>query len=219
MAKKQEISYTSPNEGFWTIPDINYRGESRTYRLFEKMIPRITQEQLSEFYEQEKAKGNPRPMDSILHFAIMNASYNLRDQNPKETERLRRFLQTDFQEYKNTLTRVIYSPSGKDKVIHNYRTSDEYSIDGKVVGPNDWIENMSDKKVLKSLLGTQDVVQIDKISQWINGTNSFICRFNSKPKTKDERVARFGTDDYALLFDCDRFTILKFSAFRVLRVD
>ncbi|MBA7651830.1 hypothetical protein ES703_59657 [subsurface metagenome] len=219
MAKKQEILYTPPNEGFWTISGVNYRGETETYRLFKKMTPAMTQDHLSEFYGQEKAKGNPRPMNSVLHFAIMNASYNLRNKNLKETERLRRFLQAGFQEYPHTLTSVIYSPSGEDRIVHNHRTPDEFYIDAHVVGPDGWMKEIKDKKILESLLGTQDVVQIDKVSQWINRTNSFIWRLNSKPEQKHERVAGFGAGNGRLCFLCGGVPFGEYPAFRVLRVD
>jgi len=229
MVKKQKISYTSPNEGFWPISGVDYRGEIGTFKLFEKMTPAMTQDHLSEFYERERAKGNPYPMDSVLHFAIMNAFYDIRNVSPmnkkfrdflqQNSEKLRNFLQTGFQRHLNTLTRIIYNPSGEDKIIHNYKTSDEYSIDEHVVGPDDWMKDIQDKKVLEVLLRTQDVVQIDKVSQWINKTNTCIWRLNSEPKTKDERVVSFRTFPYRFIFDCSESPLGEHPAFRVLRVD
>ena len=220
MAKKQEISYTSPGEGFWTIPGVVYKRETRTYRLFEQMTPEMTQDNLSEFYEQEKQKGNPHPTDMPLIMAIASRAYGLIDNSPQEAEELRNLLKNSFRTFPNTLTRIIYNPSGEDKIIHNYKTSDQYSLDGKVVGLDSRIDEISDKIVLEKLLGTQDVIQINKVSQWINKTNSFIWRLNSKPKTKDERVARFDAfGDGRFDFYCDRDLLGGYPAFRVLRVD
>ena len=220
MANEQGISYTSPSEAFWTIPDVDYRGEMGIYRLFKKMTPAMKQEQLAELYEQEKQKGNPHPTDApLIWWGICTSAYTLKNQNPKEAERLRNFLQTGFQKYPNTLTRVIYNPSGEDKIIHNYKTSDQYSLNGKVVGPDGWINEIPDENTLEKLLGTSNIEQINKVSQWINNTDTHIWRLNSKPKTKNKRVARFVTcvDRFDLF--CRGLLLDEYPAFRVLKVD
>jgi len=219
MIEKQRMSYILSGEAFWEIPEVFYRGEARTYRLFEKMTSRITQDRLAEFHEQEKAKGNPCPTDMPLICAIGTRAYTLKNENPKEAERLRNFLQAGFQKYPTTLTRIIYNPSGEDKIVHNHGTSDEYSIDAKVVGPDDWIKKIPDKNVLEKLLGTSNIKQINKVSQWLNKTNTYLWRLNSKPKTKDERVAEFGADDGWLVLSCDGLPLYERPAFRVLQVD
>lgn len=218
MTEKQGISYTSPNDGFWTIPDVAYKGEIGTYRLFEQMTYAMTQNQLAEFYEREKAKGNPIPTDAPMIQAVVTKAHELRNQNPNESERLRRFLQTGFKRYPSTLTKVIYNPSEKDKIVHNHKTSDEYSIDEHIVGRDCWIRNISNKKVLESLLGTSNIKQIDEVSQWINKTNTYILRLNSKSKTKNERAVRLVAAD-GFILDCREDPFIEYPAFRVLKVD
>ena len=218
MVKKQRISYIPPNESFWIIPEVVYRGETGTYRLFEKMTPVMIQDQLAELYELEKAREMPRPMDSVLHFAIMNASYNLRHTGP-DAKKLRAFLHQNLRRWPNTMSRIVHVPSAEDRVIHNYKTSDEYSIDEQVVGPNNCVKDIQNKKVLESLLGTQDVVQIDKVFQWINRTDSFIWRLNSKPKQEHKRVVGFSANPTGLNLSCNRRPFILHPAFRVLRVD
>ena len=213
------IRYIQPSESFFEIPGVVYRGKTGTYRLFEKMTDSMTQEQLAEFYEKEKSKGNPHPMDSVLHFAIPSAAYRLRNESPEEAEKLRVFLQRGFEQAPNTLTRAIYNPSGDDEIIHNYGTSDQYFLRENIVGSDNWIADISDKNVLESLLGTKDVVKINEVSQWINRTNSYLWRLNSKsPTKKEERVARFGALSDRLVLDCDRDPLDEYPAFRVLRV-
>jgi hypothetical protein len=222
-AKESEIIYENPvitweSEKRFLVSNVAYKGQTGTYRLFEQMTPAMNQEQLTKLYETEKQKGNPHPTDAPLIWAIATKSHELRNQNPEVSEKLRQFFRTGFRKYPNTLTRIAYEPSGKDKIIHNYRTSDEYSIDAEVVGSEGFVQDIPNKKVLEALLGTQDVSQINAVSQWINGTNSFLWRLNSKPSKKDERVAWFVANDNVFLL-CLRGSLDGYPAFRVLKVD
>ena len=223
-AKESGIIYESPilnweSEKRFLVSDVAYRGEAGTYRLFEQMTPAMNQEKFAELYEQEKQKGNPVPTDAPLIWTIATRGYEFKNQNPENSERLRQFLRQSFRRYPNTLTRIAYEPSEKDKIIHNYKTSDEYSIDTEVVGPDDFVQNISDKKVLESLLGTQDIARINEVSQWVNGTNGYLWRSNSKPEKKEERVAGFYAGDDRFGLDCGRDPRDGYPAFRVLKVD
>jgi len=222
--KESRIIYESPSltwesEKRFLIPEVSYRGETADYRLFEEMTTSMNQNTLAEFYETEKAKGNPHPTDMPLIQAICTRAHTLKDENLEISKKLRSFLKNSFRRYPNTLTRIIYNTSGKDRIIHNYGTLDEYSLDGKVVGPDNWIDEISDKSVLEKLLGTSNIEQINEVSQWLNGTNTYLWRLNSKPKTKDERVARFGAGDSTFSLGCGRDPLSECPAFRVLRVD
>ena len=216
---KQGIRYTAPSEGFFDIPGVVYRGETGNYRVFERMTPAMTQDKLAELYQGEKPKGNPHPMDSVLYFAISLAGYNLRNESPEGAEHLRQFLRESFRKYPNTLSRIIYNSSEKDKIIHNYRTSDEYALDSEVVGQDGWITKIPDKQILESLLGTDNVDKINKVSNWINGTNGYLWRLNSKPENKEERVVRFGADDNWFYLYCNGNPHDECPAFRVLRIE
>jgi len=225
VAEKLGIVYNSPNvrswkdEGHFVIPDVAYRGQTGTYRLFEQMTPAMNQAQTAVIYEIEKQKGNPYPTDAPLIWAIITRGYVIKNQNPEASEKLRQFLGQGFRRYPGTLTRIAYEPSEKDKIIHNYKTSDEYSIDTEVVGPDDFVQNISDKKVLESLLGTQDIARINEVSQWVNGTNGYLWRSNSKPEKKEERVAGFYAGDDRFGLDCGRDPRDEYPAFRVLKVE
>ena len=116
MVKKQSrIIYTQPSEGYWDIPEVSYRGETHTYRLFEKMTPAIDRGSLGELYDKEKRKGNPHPADSILYFAIFSAVFEQRNKNPKVAEKLRNFLNRRLKnEKKNHFYNYsFFSPSSK----------------------------------------------------------------------------------------------------------
>jgi len=223
-AKKLGIVYEDPvitweSEKRFFIPGVSYRGQTRAYRLFEEMTSPMTQDKLAEFYEKEKQKGNPVPTDAPLIWAIAASAYNAKDSNPQDAKKLRQFLAQSFSRCPNTLTRIAYNPKGNDKIMHNYGTSDEYSIDELVVGPDRFIQKIPDQKVLESLLGTQDVAKINEVSQFVNGTNAYIWRLNSKPTKKEERVARFGADGGRLLLICFGDPLVGYPAFRVLQVE
>ena len=221
---KSGIKYNPPtvrpwrDEGHFVIPEVSYRGETGDYALFEEMTPAMTQHKLIELYEREKQAGNPVPTDAPLIWAIATRGDELRDENPEEAQRLSQFFRNSLRRYPNTLTRVDYSPEG-DCILHNVGTSDQYSTEGKVFGPNEWVHKVPDKDVLERLLGTQDAEQINKISQQINGTDFYLWRFNSKPKQLDKRVARFGARDGRLYLDCDRGPLGEGPAFRVLQLE
>lgn len=219
MVKKSGIAYHKPSEGYWEIPGIDYRGETHTYRVFEKMAPVMNHDNLVEYSMGEKQKGNPYIGDSILTFATMSVAYNLRKKHSEEIEMFRKFLQSGLKQYPGTLTRIIYNPQGEDEIIHNYKTSDEYILNDKVVGSDGWIKDIPDKKILKSLLGIDNIKRINEISQWINNTNTYLWRLNSKPLQKNERVVGFDACLDGLYLLCDRLPAYLYPAFRVLKVE
>ena len=39
VAKKSGIIQVKPSEGYWTLPEVNYRGEIQTWNIFREMTP------------------------------------------------------------------------------------------------------------------------------------------------------------------------------------
>lgn len=180
-----KTKYVAPSVGYFEINNGN-----SVYRLMEKMTDLMGQDKLAELYEIEKEKGNPLPMNSIQHYELFKDAVKAGNSD------LLNFLQKGLQRYPNTLTRVVYNPKGEqDETIHNYGTSDAYSIMRDIVGEDTWIKNLEDLTVLEPLLKTKDVKRIDEISNAINRTPMYLWRFNSKPSEKTERVVRFDADD------------------------
>lgn len=206
------------DEGHFIISNVNHLGEIATYSLFEKLTPAMNLEQTSEYYEKQKKEGNPIPANSQLIFSIGDSAYNLRNESPGESEQLRNFLYQSLRLFPNAFTSCLYSPDGKDKIIHNPNTSDKYSIDSKIVGPDNWFSKIPDKNILESLLGTSDVNKINQVFQWINKTNGYLWRINDKPKEKNKRVAGFSASDGRLYLDCLRSPRCEYPAFRVLKI-
>ncbi len=209
MVEQPRIIHTSRVES-WRIPEVSYNQKSGTFELIGEMTPAMPQDKLAQKY------GIEIPNTQLL-WAIASKAYDLKNESPKEAESLRNFLRQGFRQYPNTLTRIIYTPSGKDEIVHNYGTSDKYSFNENVSGPDSLIANMKDKKISESFLGTSDTDNVNNVSNWINGTNFHFWRLNSKPKQKEERVAGFGGSGRYL--DCDRDPLSGYPAFRVLRVE
>ena len=212
LTEKSTIVYKKPSIGSWILSGLSHRGKTGTYEAIEEMTPSMTQDNLISKY------GLQIPSTDLV-WAIASRGYELRKESPEASEALRRFLKQGFRQYLNTSTRIVYTSEGSDRIIHNYGTSDEYSIDEQVVGPDEFVHKLPDQKVLESLLGTQDVGRINEVSQWVNGTDNHLWRFNSKPKQREERVARFYAGGYWLYLDCNRNPHGEYPAFRVLKVE
>ena len=102
-----------------------------------------------------------------------------------------------------TLTRVQYTPTGLDTVIHNYGLPNAVSEKINFVGPDRFIDDKKDRKVCKALLGTDDVAEINRVYQWLNGTNACLWRKNRKPQHQVDRVARFVAYSVGADLGCD----------------
>jgi len=145
------------------------------YKLMKKMSSPMTQNELAEIYEKGKSKGKPIPMNSIQHIELFE------DAVKSGFNELINFFGENLQNNPITLTRVIYNSCKKDEVIHNYGTSDAYTLVGDIVGEDGYIERLSNKEVLKSLLGTKDISKLDKIFNGIYpASKMFLRRVNAK---------------------------------------
>lgn len=164
------------------------------YRIMDRLADPMTQDRLADFYEQEKQKGNPLPTNSRQVFGVMQDAFN------SGNNELKNFLYNSVRnKFLLTLSRPVYNPAGQDdEIIHNYRTSDAYSISGNFVGPDCLIKNISDKRVLEASLGTSDTGKIDETANYINKTPMHLWRVDAKPERRIERVARFNAVSYWL---------------------
>jgi hypothetical protein len=150
----------------------------------------MNQDKLAEFYEEQKQKGNPLPLNSIQTLGL------LEDAGMSENPELKNYIHNSLRNFWiNTLSRVIYNPIGEqDKTIHNYGTSDAYSILRDIVGQDGFITDINNQNALESLLKTKDIKKLNEISKSINSTAMYFLRLNSKPKEKDELIVRFGAN-------------------------
>lgn len=212
---KPEVKHIFPSAGYFEICKYDEKGKPSKYKLLDKLSPSMTQDKLAEFYESEKKKGNPLPLNSIQVMGLLEDTAN------SEDNELKNYVQKSLREnWLNTLTRVIYKPAKqKDEVIHNYGTSDAYSIVGNIVGNDNLIENINNENALESLLKTKDVKKLNEISDAINKTPMYFWRLNSKPSEKIESVVRFDAGDDGLYLDANRVLSSQDPSFLVERVE
>jgi len=214
MAKNIEVNseYVLPSTGYFKITR-HEEGKTHTYKLLDKMTPAMTQDKLAEFYESEKQKGNPLPLNSIQTFELLQDAVISGDSD------LMNHLQKDLRRGVNTLSRAIYNPLGKDdETIHNYGTSDVYTIIRDIVGRDGFIDSIDNPDALESLLGTKDIKNINKISNAINKTPICFMRVNSKPSQKIERVVRFDASSDWLFLDAFGDLSYEYPAFLVEKI-
>ena len=153
---EMNVKYVHPITGYFEINN----GKS-TYLLIDKLSHSMYREKLSEFYEKEKQKGNPIPADSRQTFQIM------RDARKLNNSSLKNFLYESLSGGDIlTLSRIVYNEEG-DKILHKYNTSDEFCIEGKFSGRDFWVKNIADKNLLKALLDTDNIENINAIAQYL----------------------------------------------------
>lgn len=197
----------------WQIPEVAYRGETSIYDLSKTPLKSKTQEEHAKHREQ--AKGDFYVADMPLYHSLFTALYNQRN-NP-QTEEIRAFIQKSMREkWLTTLTRIAYQPKGKDKIIHNFGTNEQYDLEENIVG-HDRIIQLEDSNALNALLGTDNINEINEVYNWINNTPAYIWRLNQKPEQIDERVARFFASSDGAIFDCDRNPLFSYEGLGVRR--
>ncbi len=182
----------SSSKDCWEIKGVKYRDKIHTINLLKTLLDSgnsKTQKQWAEYSNKAKEKGDFYLGDMPLYHAVFTALFKQKD--APDIEQARQFIQKQMRErYPMTLTRIAYQPSGKDKIIHNLQMPDQYNLEESIVGADREITE-ADKPALKALIGTDNINEIKSVYQWINQTPAWIWRVNSKPKSVDERVARF----------------------------
>lgn len=207
---KPEVKRVLPNAGHFEIDN-----GIHTYRLIDKLAPSMSQDKLAEFYEKAKKAGNPLPLNSIQMMEL------LEDTAMSGDNELKNYVYDCLRNnWLNTLSRVIYNPAGeKDATIHNYGTSDAYSIVRDIVGKDGWIENIDNPNALESILKTKDINKLNEISNLINSTSMYFWRINSKkPQEKVECVVRFFVSGGRLSLNAGWDPTLEYPTFLVEQV-
>jgi len=212
--------YTPVSEGFWIVEGVKDKGKTANYRIFEKMALAMNPDDLINYSIKEKEKGNPYLGSAPLNMALFSRAEELSHKNIEGIDSLRNFFRRGLEKFPYTLSRAVYNPQGEiDKAVHNYGTSDEYVLEENLVGKDGWIKDISDKEVLTAIFGTEDIKKINEVFQWINQTNAYLWRLNSKPSKRDERVVGFDASPGRLLLDCLWDPAIRYPAFRVLKVN
>ncbi len=210
-------------QGYFEIGNVREGNKTARYHLMHRLTLPMNQDELAKYSESEKAKGNPYACTSNTLWQIFDAASKLEGKvSQGEFAQLMQFIKQGLEQWPNTLSRVVYTPVGEtDKVIHNYGTSEAYTLEGDVINPIGFMSKISneDREALKLTLGTRAIEQINKTSDKINNIPMYFWRFNSKPAQKNERVVRFYASSDGLGLDCDGGLRSEDPAFRVVRTE
>ncbi|MEK6820585.1 MAG: hypothetical protein AABX71_02630 [Nanoarchaeota archaeon] len=200
----------------WQIQGVNYRNNIIRVDLAKQLLDSgkaKTQDRWAEYRNIAEPKGDFYTGDMPLYHAVFTALFNQKDKS--ESEEAKQFIQKSMREkWLMTLTRPAYQPKGKDKIIHNYNTNDFYPLEETIVGPDRKIAK-ADSLALKNILGTGNIKEIKDIYKWLNDTDTYLYRLNSKPSKVDERVAWFGAGSGRLGLYCDRYPDFSISSLGV----
>src|SRR3989344_4184184 len=187
-------------EDYWQIPGVEYRGETSMYDLSKTPLPSKTQEEHANQRKIAMQNNDFYLADMPLDHAIFTAA--CKQPNSKQKEEIRRFIQEQIRsKYPMTLTRIAFSPRGKDKIIHNFGTNEQYNLEEDIVGPDREIKS-EDRNALNALLGTDNIHEINEVYNWINNTPTSIWRVNQKPEQIEERVAGFSANSDRFYLSC-----------------
>jgi len=215
QAPPQTPPTVSATDDFWRISNVNYRNGICTVDLAKALLDNgaaKTQDEWSRYREAVPQNGF-YPGDMPFYHALFTVLFKQKDK--PESEEARAFIQEQMRNnWLTTLTRIAYQPRGKDKIIHNFGTKDQYEVEENIIGKNQVIEQ-ADSKALEALLGTSDVNKIKQVYNWINQTPVYIWRLNKKPENIDERVARFVAVSGWVGLDCGGFPQVSGSALGV----
>jgi hypothetical protein len=192
---------------YWEIPNVNYRGNTGNVQILKTLLDNgssKTQDEWTQYSEQARKAGQFYLPDYPLFFSTLERAYTLKA-NPTIEEARKKIQEFSRAKWLMTLTRIRYANKGSDKIVHNHGMSDEYEIEEPFVGQDGKIPAGSSETLYQKLLGTQSsVANIDSVFRWLNGTDTYLYRLNSKPKSVDGRVARFGADSYWAVLYCNR---------------
>ncbi len=101
-----------------------------------------------------------------------------------------------------TSTRAIYNSIGQDKVIHNKGYKNEFPVEEDISGNNGYVEPGMENAV-KPLCGTDDLVKIQEVFNWITGKKTYLWRLNKPATGNKERAVVFGVDN--VYFDINAY--------------
>ncbi|MDP3734423.1 MAG: hypothetical protein Q8R37_04270 [Nanoarchaeota archaeon] len=141
-----------------------------------------------------------------LYYAVLSAlHYNRKNHPDKEQKELiqqcRAMHAQDFKDHwMITSTRVIYTPQGKDKLIHDYGSQQQQEIELDFVGPDKYIRNYSGlEQEVNALLGTNNVEEVEQVYHDLTSKKPYLGRMNNKPdRERHQSLALW--DNYFIIY-------------------
>ncbi len=195
---------------YWQVSGVNYRNGIHTVDLAKTLLDNgnaKTQDEWASYSESALTQNEFRAPDYPLFYGLVKALYSAKDNSTKaqEVEEAKKFLKdTSRARWLMTLTRIDYQPIGEDIITHNFGTREKYEEKTDFVGLDGLLTDKATPASCKALLGSDNVQEISDVFQWLNGTNTYILRVNSKPDQLIERVAGFWAGSVRAGLGCGR---------------
>jgi hypothetical protein len=181
-ATERVVNYQQLTEGCWIIPS-----EKRDICLASSLLPSMDQDKLSTYETGEGFHGASMPE----YFEVFQALYDLRESG-SEVEQARQFIRESFRNHNpKTLTRLVYAPKGRDRIIHNYKTNRATRKSVDLVGEEGPVLKVLTEETSQALTG-KTPEQVEELFNYITGNSTQIWRMKEKPEVIYERVAWFG---------------------------
>lgn len=203
----------------YRITGVNYRNNIHSVNFTKELLDNGAKKTQDKWVEYSLEPENRFIVgDMSLYHSIFTTLYKNKDNTmyKDQIEEVRKFLDKILkQHWIMTLTRIQYQPSGKDKVIHNFKMPDQYEIFEDITAPDEWVKNSTNNLPYKALLGTSNLTEINNVYNWLTGVDPYLYRLNNKPQNIDARVARFNADSDRVLLDCFRDPQLSYSSLGV----
>ena len=197
---------------YWSITGVQYKGDFYVIDLSKSLLENgavKTQDEWADLYSSAKSNNGFHTPDYPLFYGILRTLYAERNNSKYAAEiaKTQKFLKdTSRARWLMNLSRIKYQPKGKgdDIIMHNYGTPDEYQRACDFIGNDEWVKDTTTPIVYSNLLVSSDSPQqINNVFQWLNDTDAYLCRVNSRSKKKvDERVVWFYADSGRAVLNC-----------------
>lgn len=187
----------------WRVEDVVYRDGVYSVDLAKKLLPARTQDEHARHAREARQTNDFHAAEAPLYHSVFTTIFRNHDsqqQAIREQIRSRAF----FNRWLMTLTKIIYTPTGQDTVIHNVGLPDQYEVNENITGPNEWLNWRSNTdKLYRALLGTEGISGIREVYMWIARKEyTYLWRLDHKSTNNDERVVGFYTDRQRVGLNC-----------------
>ena len=130
------------------------------------------------------------PGSGPLITAVLTAGFD--NQGLEGVKDLRKLFTDDFRtRVMTTATGITYRAEEPDLVTHDFGTPAAHTLEARLVGPDGRI-NAEMGDITQALLGNGNALQVRDVYKWVTGRESYLWRFNERPKQNQERALVLG---------------------------
>ena len=177
----------------YRLQGIPYNGEIYVVDWSKKLLDNGNKHTQEEWVQLLQNQEFQLPNTHIYHVTCSLLYQHKEGKHSKLVKKLSALFRKDFKDnWMMTSTRVKYNQSDPDKVIHDFKTVNETSVDATFVGPDGYIVDNSFEDEMNVLLGAGDRDEINSVYNWISGKKPYLWRINSRPSNTAERAVVLG---------------------------